>query len=393
MENHISISCELPTNRGDFSTDILMLKKGDTITFILATTARQDAFRLRMAPDMHSQEWSRNIPSVDVARSMMMWANNAIKSQHIKSHCDVDDHRQIVREIVLSISSADFIHPGAITSDTADVIQADLRPSSTCEDGNLRSMEISSHDHQTPSDTVPPHRNVAIVTWDCPLGNMIRVPYPYLLDDDGNMNATVMSLGPIVHENFNSGNTYPHTVKGDMLDSMGIFGDFEVCNRSTITYIQRCTRKNHVGVLNFPTRDHEGMRDGRTVVFLNGTIACDRTRMRIVRFTEYKTMIVPLVVGFPVVNSVRFERAFIPYVVMPDRVRWVTFEDDNENFGNVLVSENGLSYGRINVLSRETRNGLTWLHLVHDAPLPIDGQDEDAQRKRPLPIINDMPYF
>jgi hypothetical protein len=351
-----------------------MLRRDDRIVFVLATTARQDAFRLRMAPGMFVGGWSDMIPSLDVARSMMLWANDAIKSQHIKSNCEVDDHRQIVREIVLSISSADFMHPGAITPERlSDVVRADLVPSSDADDrdGTPRPMEISYRRDQPPPDSmaVDATRAIAIVTWDCAfpnVGSMVRVPYPYLVDDGGNMNATVMSMGSIVHENFNRGNTYAHTIKGEMSEStVDMFRGFEVCGRSTITYVQQCVRKNHVGVLNFPTPSHDGMRDGRTAVFLNGMIAHDRTRMGLVRFTEYKTMIVPIVLGFPIINNVRFERAFIPYVVMPDGVRWISFEDDDDNFGNVLVSENGLAYGRIDVMSRETRNNLTWLRLVH----------------------------
>lgn len=360
----VAIRCNLPTDRGEESTDIVVFEQGNNIIYILATTAPNDislSFSPKMDPGSFTV-WPQHI-SPERAKDIVLWATKWVKDMHIRSKCVLGGEMERMRELILSIASVAFIHPSAIYGEDTLVSPASIKSvdSSSQGTGTVTVRLRSDMQQPTPPESSSPvsviqARQASIIVWSCPMHSpsreMLLVPYPHT--EGRTMNSTVMVLGDLVHKQTTTLYTYSVPVDHDgfakMMDNVNP-------SRATVTYFPECQGNNLPHGVHFPTPVVGGLAEGRCVVLLNGTKCVDNTSLGLVRFAEYNGMSVPLVCGCAVRDSFKYERAHIPLVFLPITISSVRFED--VSFGRIRLFVDDAFRGDIAV-SKKEKHGTTW---------------------------------
>jgi hypothetical protein len=175
------------------------------------------------------------------------------------------------------------------------------------------------------------------------------------------MNSTIIVLGPLVHAKFDGLWTYAANVVRD-----GAPKTLETVNtsRATITYIPESRERDMPRGMHYPTE--LALVGGSRVYMLCGSRGCDNTALGFVRFAKYEGMCVPLVCGCAVRDSVRFERAHIPLVFVPDDLTVHRFEDGA--YGKIELFKNDAVYGVIDVAQKELHGSVWWVTIIRPPP-------------------------
>lgn len=364
----MSIRCNLPTERGDESTDIVVFSMNGEIVNILATTAPNSV--ILSLPRTYSPQiltaWPESI-SCNAAKDVVLWVTKWVKDIHMKSKCVLGPDMERVRELILSMASVAFMHPSAIYSSNTEIATAKLKNFEETA-GKLRaSLESELPPNDPPADPrdmigLIQTRRCAIMVWSYPLPSdtdAIRVPFPAL--KGRTMNSTVVFLGDLVHKDAETLYTYNTSIGADIKPDCLLNVD---TSRATITYLPESDEHIMPFGIHYPTPRFRDISDGRAVLLADGTVGEDKTALGLVQFTSYHGMCVPLICGCAIVDRVRFERAHIPLVFLPDRRDHIEFSDYYRDSAQlVILNVNSKVMGVMDISKKEKHGSLWWVIL------------------------------
>jgi hypothetical protein len=363
--NSVTIRCSLPTERGDESTDIVVLRMGDSIVYILATTAPNDVV-LTFPPELNAKDmnsWPSYV-SPQMAKNMVLWATKWVKDPHIRTNCVLGAEMERMREFILSVASVAFIHPSAVYDSSTQMFPASVKSVDEV-DGKIRvalksPMPVSEQSERTRTVEGMQGRPASIIAWASPFSDtsqVLRVPCPTIMART--MNVTVVVMGSLVNSKSSSLYTYivdvPQAGRSEIVSAVDT-------SKAAITYIPDCQDVMMPYGINYPTNLMQGIDSGRCVLMLSGTKSIDATDLGFVRFAQYNGMCVPLVCGCAVRDSVRFERAHIPLTFLPNSRTTYQFEDTT--YGKIRLRENEVVIGQIDISKKEKHGDVWWVSLV-----------------------------
>lgn len=337
--------CDLPLAIGDTCADVVAFEREDSPSFLYIAMA------VKRASDV-AISWPRGLPGPeDVDEALMPFsdavemvrtANKHIKEPHIKSRCQFSGNVDAdVRDMLLSLRSAGVLHPAALPAKTdAAVVRARAALPYDEQGGELRIEAGGEYD-------------AAVLFFRVPLPpHILSLPCPHpLKPNEVTMNATIIVIGDAVHESFDDSGTFRVPNKG-----------------ATITYIPMCEKKLYPRGLYYARPTLQLFSAGREMVHLNGVHVTDSTELGLVRCAQYQGTVMPLVCGCPIINRVRFERALIPFALVPSMHGGgepIVFRDAPQNNGSVEVSLDGIkTYGTIDVRNKEKHGEIYWVTML-----------------------------
>lgn len=364
----LSMRCDLPTNKGAYSTDVLVFcESGDA--WMLVATDMSDMLTFRWPVDAQDPDpISDDEMSNDKIVRLLRWANDSIKCPFIRSRCEMRGMVPIgedgaladasaLRDLVLSLSAIDQIHPSPLKPETASVTRARARRRGGDDPGRSGDVVLDyCHDGT---------KCVTVAAWKVPYESLMSktipdamwLPYPRVTDARTSMNATIVTLGGIVRDG-DGESTYVPSAAADASPVRDLMGS-AIIGEQSITFVRVCddaSATRHRNGICMSTIDRS-ISTSLCSLFSNGVEVRDETSLGLVSVVNYAGLHMVMMCGMPVIDRVRFERAHIPFVLPHenDREVRVLFRDDAAELGIVRVYYDGAPRGVMDVRKKKKR--------------------------------------
>jgi hypothetical protein len=315
------------------------------------TNPRAVVFRHNRVSDL------RQIPtselSMESIRQCLLWCNDAIKRPHIQQNCFVRGADGPMADVMRHLGDMTQLHPSAVTPSTR-LATVECATSEASSSGCVAAETIL-----TPAD----QEDVGVCAWRLAITEgMLTVPFPSCTASGAHANVTVMFLGLEMKDVFLHTSTAarPREEGGEAAPRWFADNRVDPAEGCRIMYMAPVPAMLPRGMNSqFFFRGDADMFQGRLHVGLCGAKCLDMTARRMLIFSEVNESTVPLICGCGLRDSRRFERAHIPFIMMPYSGSLYLFTDNED--GTVAVHVDNRLWGNVDTTKRHKFKGVWWL--------------------------------